>query len=117
MKPSYSKYDPKGWCGDPKRGAALGRPTIIEVDPETFKGRVYLSRIVLREMGDYDVNGTYFGAGDPLYWCALHSHYPQPGQKATDADAQDIDFMLRAKTRDEAKRKVLEKLPGARFWR
>jgi hypothetical protein len=25
MTPSYKTHDPKGWCGDPQRGAALGR--------------------------------------------------------------------------------------------
>lgn len=26
--PSYKENDPKGWCGDIQRGAALGRPTV-----------------------------------------------------------------------------------------
>src|SRR5690606_26966366 len=26
--PSYSTNDPKGWCGDPRRGAAMGRPSV-----------------------------------------------------------------------------------------
>ena len=27
MRPDYTTNDPKGWCGDPARGAALGRPS------------------------------------------------------------------------------------------
>jgi len=106
MKPNYQKYDPRGWCGDPQRGAALGRPTIIEVEKK-FAGRVYLSRIKLIDF-DYDVNGTYFGGGPPpLYWCALHDA----------EEGKDIDFMLRAETREDAKRQVLKLLPNVRFFR
>lgn len=84
MHPDYSTHDPKGWCGDPKRGAALGRPTIQKGCKETFKGKVYLRRIRLTVDG-YDCNGTYFGYGwHTLYWCAVKT------------DTHEIDFMLRA---------------------
>ena len=63
----YTTHDPKGWCGDPKRGAALGRPTIK--GEKTYSGRLTLRRVYLNQ-GGYDPNGTYFGHGDPLYWYA-----------------------------------------------
>lgn len=28
MTPSYETHDPKGWGGDPRRGAAMGRPAV-----------------------------------------------------------------------------------------
>jgi len=94
----YKMNDPKGWCGDPRRGAALGRPTILEA-PSTFDGKITLRRIYLNS-GGYDANGTYFGFGAPLYWYA-NEH-------------GDIDAMLRASNREEARAKVLAKYPKAR---
>lgn len=101
--PNYKLNDPGGWCGDPRRGAALGRPTVLPktVSAETV-GRLYLRRVRI-DGGGYDPNGTYFGHGGPLYWCA-------------DADGT-VDFMLRAHDREDAKVQVREEIPGARFWR
>jgi hypothetical protein len=106
-KPDYSTHDPKGWCGDPRRGAALGRPT-VKGSPG-FEGKIYLRRVYL-DMGGYDRNGTYFGHGNPLYWYA-------------DADGE-IDGMLRAKasydwkvTRADAREQVLALYPEAKIRR
>lgn len=65
----YKRNDPKGWCGDPSRGAALGRSDLTEPDEETFDAPFTLKRIPL-DSGGYDPNGTYFGTGEPLYWLA-----------------------------------------------
>ncbi len=62
---SYSDNDPKGWCGDPKRGAALGRPTILG----TPEGVITVRESPLDRQG-YDRNGTYFGHGQTLFWYA-----------------------------------------------
>ena len=107
--PDYTTNDPKGWCGDPKRGAAMGRATIIDVDPETFDGQLYVTKV---RMGgdygdDYDYLGTYFGAnldniGD-IYWVA--------------AENLKVDFVVRAQNREHAEQLVLEQLPKARFFR
>lgn len=80
-KPSYSTNDPKGWGGDPGRGAALGRP---EIHTDGFSGELTLKRIML-DSGGYDPNGTYFGAGLPLYWFA--------------SEGGEVDAMLRARDR------------------
>jgi hypothetical protein len=61
--PDYSTHDPKGWCGNPSRGAALGRPTVMDA-PKDFSGRLFVSRVRLNS-GGYDKNGTYFGHGPP----------------------------------------------------
>lgn len=100
MRPSYKTNDPVGWCGDAKRGAAMGRRSLMGALPEC-------SRLTLRHVrlngGDYDSNGTYFGFGPRLYWCA--------------SDDGEIDFMLRAKDRDAAKASVRGDYPNARFYR
>ena len=96
--PDYKTNDPKGWCGDPRRGAAVGRPSIHS---DKVGGKFYLRKVRL-DNGGYDPNGTYFGHGQPLYWCT---------------DDDEVDFMLRASTRDEAKASVREEYPEARFYR
>lgn len=100
MKPSYSTNDPKGWCGDPERGAALGRPSVHT--EETFSDCIYLSRVRLNA-GGYDKNGTYFGHGLPLYWAV--------------SALGEIDFMLRAGSRADARRQVLVRYPNAKVFR
>lgn len=99
--PDYRDNDPRGWCGDPKRGAALGR--YDKHAPDRFvavKLRVSLVRI---DSGGYDPNGTYFGSGEPLYWYR-------------DASGA-IDVMRRAPDRDECKRLIRFRYPKASFFR
>ncbi len=101
--PDYKSNDPRGWCGDPSRGAAMGRPTIQDA-PKGAPVKLYVRRVRLN--GDYDSNGTYFGGGPgtlPLYWVAS-------------ADGE-IDYMLRAHDRDDAKEQALADYPHARFFR
>jgi len=97
--PSYSTNDPKGWMGDPKRGAAMGRSTIV--------GKYDGSKLTLRKVpidsGGYDPNGTYFGLGGRMYWCA--------------SGDGEIDFMLRATSREDAKSTVRKYYPKAEFLR
>ena len=98
--PDYKTNDPKGWCGDPSRGAALGRPTIK--GPEDFQGKLCLRKIRL-DNGGYDVNGTYFGHWKSLYWFA--------------SDGGEIDGMLRADDREDAREQVLDMYPNAKVRR
>ena len=96
----YSTHDPKGWCGDPRRGAALGRLTVE--GPADYSGKICLRKVRLCS-GGYDINGTYFGTGSPLYWYA--------------DDDGEIDGMLRAVTREEARGQVLKIYPAAKIRR
>ena len=98
--PDYKTRDPRGWCGDPTRGAALGRPS-YEGD-RTFAGKLYL-RSVRLDSGGYDTNGTYFGHGSPLFWLA--------------SDDGSIDRVFRAADRDLAKEYARDLYPNARFFR
>ncbi len=97
-RPSYKTNDPRGWGGNPSRGAALGRST--RRGPEDFDGKLTLRQVRL-DSGGYDQNGTYFGHGNPLYWYA--------------SDDGEIDGVLRAHDRDDAKAQVLKLYPRAKF--
>jgi len=100
MKPDYTANDPGGWCGDPRRGAALGRDT-IKGDAD-YSGKLYLSKVRLNS-GGYDTNGTYFGVDRPLYWyCDIDN---------------SIDGVLRADSRQEARHEVLAMYPKAKIRR
>jgi len=99
-RPDYKKNDPKGWCGSPARGAALGRSDIRDATEETFKDRLTLRRIRLN--GDYDHLGTYWGSGAPLYWCA--------------SDDGLLELTLRASSREQAMSRVREQYPKAMFY-
>jgi len=99
---SYADNDPRGWCGDPKRGAALGRGT-VHTAASTERVKLRLRRVYLNS-GGYDPLGTYFGQGAPLYWYA--------------SDDGRIDAMLRASDgRGGAKMQIRAFYPKARFYR
>jgi hypothetical protein len=98
--PNYKTNDPRGWCGDPRRGAALGRPSVR--GERDFAGKLVLRRVRL-DSGGYDPNGTYFGVGTPLYWFA--------------SEDGSIDDMTRADSREAAKAYVGAMYPNARFFR
>ena len=101
MRPSYKTNDPKGWCGDPHRGAAMGRSSIREVD-SSAPVKLVLQKVRL-DSGGYDINGTYFGGGgDSVYWFAN--------------DEGTVDGTLRAASRSAAKKQVREEYSEARFY-
>lgn len=95
--PSYKTHDPKGWCGDPTRGAAMGRGTWESKDKQAFH-KLTLCNVEL-DSGGYDRNGTYFGSGGDLWWYA--------------SEDGEIDAMLRAGNRREAERQVFKEYPNA----
>lgn len=98
--PSYKTHDPKGWCGDPKRGAAMGRGSKHASDT-SVEIKFYLRQVRIDE-GGYDTNGTYFGHGGTLYWYA-------------DAEGR-VDATLRASDRAEAIETIRTKYPRAKFF-
>lgn len=63
----YAANAPRGHMGDPRRGAPLGRASIIPegaIDSEIQLRRVHLDR------DGYDELGAYFGIGEPVWWAA-----------------------------------------------
>ncbi len=94
----YTDNDPKGWGGDPTRGAALGRSEINTPDEETYTTPLILKHVPIDKQG-YDPNGTYFGTGERLYWLA--------------SDDGCIDRVFRAKDDAEALALAKAEHPGA----
>lgn len=68
-----------------------------------FDGKLTLHRIRINR-GGYDLGGAYWGIGQPLYWWYAD-------------DAASLSGYLRAASREEAKRKIRETYPNARFYR
>lgn len=92
----YATNAPQGYMGDGRRGAPLGRPSLV---PEDAAGmRVQLRPIHLDE-GGYDDQGTYFGVGEPVWWAAT-----------TDGS---LDATLRARDEADAVAQVLTMVPSA----
>ena len=97
-KPSYATHDPKEFAGDPKRGAALGRPQ-RGVHETTYAGVITLHRVRLDANG-YDGLGTYWGLSElKLYWFSSASGH--------------IDRTVRVATREAAREYVLKLYPKA----
>lgn len=84
----YKTHDSRGWCGDPSRGAALGRPAILG----TPQGVITVRESPLDRQG-YDRNGTYFGGGLPLFWYSDEGGGVDAVERA--ADAEDLARALR----------------------
>lgn len=99
--PSYSHNNPRGWCDDPRRGAALGRR---ERHEKTYTVREYaVLRPAYVSSDGYDFLGTYWGLGTQLWWCATSSY--------------SIDFCFRAPTRKEAEEHVQRMYPHIKFYK
>lgn len=72
------------------------------VDPSA--GKFVLQRVRLNQ-GGYDRYGSYWGVGAPLYYYELDSY------------KDDIFGHIRACNREDAKERIRESVPGARFYR
>lgn len=101
-RPSYAHGDLKGWCGDPRRGAALGRGSGSWGKSASFSGYAELRRVIIDRQG-YDRLGTYWGDGTPLWWCATNDH--------------EIDFCIRSPTRESAEATVRKRYPNIKFYK
>lgn len=86
-------------------GSQMGRRSWHGHDAET-PVKCYMRRLKWVD-GDYDEQGAYWGGGqgDFIYWANFYI-----------GDTNE-DIFVRAFTRDEAKAKVRESLPKARFHR
>lgn len=96
--PDYATNDPKGWRGDPRRGAALGRSS--KHSTTDWKGDLIIEPVLLDD-GGYDRLGTYWGFGPPLFWYA-----------STDGT---IDAVTRAMDIADARVHILHRYPDANF--
>lgn len=89
-------------------GAPMGRRDTH--DDREFAGKVMLQRVPFVD-GAYDRGGAYWGSPANLWRC-----YALIWMDDIKTDWH-VDFFLRANSREEAKRKVREEYPNARFYR
>lgn len=110
---SYTPPQDRGYMGDPRRGASLGRPSYsgyrdkagnwIELELTSNAPPMRLVRVRMSACGAYDAGGAYWGLGDPLYYY--------------ENSTGDICGYVRGSTREAAKQAVRESHPAARFFR
>lgn len=102
--PSYKYNDPRGWGGDPSRGASLGRASIQRKD-NGYDGFAVLRKVRMSADKDYDLLGTYWGhmEGLHVWWCATKDY--------------EIDFCVRATSRKSAEDEVRKHYPNIRFYK
>lgn len=79
----------------------MGRSSRTQGDVLPDDPPLYLQHCPIDSQG-YDRGGAYWGLGQRLYWC---------GNKDG-----DIDYFFRARNRKDAKAKVREDYPDARFY-
>lgn len=92
-------------------GSQMGRRNILPDDPKRATGRLRLQRLPFVD-GCYDRWGAYWGSPANVWmvWGDLCQRPLSPGIVET-------QVFVRANSRDEAKAKVREQLPQARFYR
>lgn len=118
---TYKRNDPRGWGGDPSRGAAMGRNDIKDI-PEDYEApgfTIHVEHILLIE--GYDPNGTYFGSGGPLFWIRSEVEDVADQSLSGEESADDIDhhemyldYCERFVDLEDAVRIVQETWPHAR---
>lgn len=95
-----------------KYGAPMGRPKHIPNDMDERELPVKLRMVRLRWVGgDYDQGGAYWGnsGGTSIYWAIGYLHEGDPKNEEL------VEIFTRSETRNEAKNKVRETLPNAKF--
>ena len=111
---TYKYNDPRGWGGDPSRGAAMGRNDIKDI-PEDYEApgfTIHVEHILL--LDGYDPNGTYFGDGEPLFWVyALEIGCTRPDGGVDHEEPACIDYVERFVDLEDAVRIVRETWPAA----
>ena len=111
----YKYNDPRGWCGDPSRGAAMGRRSFKDIPEDCdFKGfTIHVEHILI--VDGYDPNGTYFGNGGPLFWVyALEIGCTRPDGSVDHEEPAYLDYCERFVDLEDAVRIVRETWPHAR---
>lgn len=94
-------------------GSQMGRRNILP-DDRNAPAKLHLVRLKFVD-GAYDRWGTYWGGPANLY-IAFTAHFLSPNYSA-EVLHNDTQIFIRAESRDEAKAKVREQLPNARFYR
>lgn len=93
----------RGYMGDRKRGASLGRATVLGSPSHRDNRILFHLRRVRLDQGGYDPGGAYWGIGSPLF-------------EAWD-DGGEAYMTFRTGDREAAKEAVRGTYPNARFYR
>ena len=102
-----SRMKPKLSHACSKYGAQMGRCNRLPPFPETVGIKLYLQKIRMSADGCYDEGGAYWGFGDGsehVYW-------------AVGTQPEQCEIFVWATDRDDAKTKVREIYPQAKFYR
>lgn len=91
-----------------ERGASMGRRD-WRGDPD-YSYKFYLQHLRFQDYC-YDLGGAYWGLPANLYcaWCPAH--------ESPEGEEDAVRVFVRAGSHEEAKAKVLEEYPNARFFR
>lgn len=113
---SYSLPASRGYMGDPRRGASMGRGNCHAAD-KTAPLRFYLRRVRLDADG-YDGGGAYWGHGAPLYHAQADAEsLCVGGFTGAERFADRPEMFFRARSRAEAVAEVSREYPNASFFR
>lgn len=85
-------------------GSQMGRRNVLPDDAKTFPAKLRMIRLPFVD-GCYDKWGAYWGAPANIY-CATG-----------DCEHETAFVFVRANSRDDAKSKVRESIPNAKFYR
>lgn len=108
---------PKGYS---VRGADMGRKEDLPNDRNVFI-KLALKNIMVE--GGYDEGGAYWGTSEkegPVWW-AYGELFEEEERTSSSGygswKSDQVNLFIRAWDRDEAKKKILERLPNARFFK
>jgi hypothetical protein len=95
------------------RGAPMGMRDTTDADPD-FTGTIHLNLLKMSPCGAYCAqSGTYWGCATPKTgWMYRAWYYADVGDEVV-----HIEMFIRGITRRDAKLKVLEQFPKARFYK
>lgn len=113
MKLKLSNGLTYGYGADGNRictGSQMGRRDTVPSNSILQPVKMHLTRLRFID-GCYDQGGAYWGAPENVYW-AQSSEVYHFGDSL-----HCIQLFTRASNRDEARRKVLERIPTATFYR
>jgi len=94
LSKSYSKY-----------GAEIGRYKYIKEPNVSVK--MHLIKMKMSSCGAYDQGGAYWGCGDSQIGYMYHAW----------SNGEELETFVRATNRNNARIKVIEKFPNAKFYR
>jgi len=100
-----------------KYGAPMGRESLVQ---GSYRPGIRMHMVRLRFVdGAYDAGGAYWGCGNPIYWAVSdrdEGEFRFVGCYG-DAFTDRIQIFVRAKSREDAARQVVDCLPGCRVLR